>query len=55
MLSQFDFESEMTDEALRDAGIAPGLIRMSIGYTGSLEQRWMQLEKALKAVGLLRS
>ena len=45
--------SEMTDEALRDAGIAPGLIRMSIGYTGSLEQRWGQLEKALKAVDLI--
>ena len=45
--------SEMTDEALRDAGIAPGLIRMSIGYTGSLEQRWSQLEKALKAVDLI--
>jgi methionine-gamma-lyase len=45
--------SEMTDDALRDAGIAPGLLRMSIGFTGSLEQRWSQLERALRRVGLL--
>ncbi len=45
--------SEMTEEALEDAGIAPGLLRMSIGYTGSLEQRWSQLERALKRVNLI--
>ena len=45
--------SELSDEALRAAGIAPGLIRMSIGYTGSVEQRWGQLESALRQVGLL--
>ncbi|KAE8683913.1 Methionine gamma-lyase [Hibiscus syriacus] len=28
-------------------GISPGLIRMSIGYIGTLEQKWSQLEKAL--------
>ena len=47
--------SEMTDEALRAAGIAPGLVRMSIGYTGSLEQRWQQLERALNRCGLVSS
>ena len=45
--------SEMTDEALRAAGIAPGLLRMSIGFTGSLEQRWSQLERALKRTELI--
>ncbi len=45
--------SEMSDEALRAAGIAPGLLRMSIGFTGSHEQRWQQLERALTRVGLL--
>jgi methionine-gamma-lyase len=45
--------SEMTDEALRAAGIAPGLLRMSIGFTGSLEQRWAQLERALKRTELI--
>ena len=44
--------SEMTDDALAAAGIAPGLVRMSIGITGSLEQRWSQLERSLKHVGL---
>lgn len=43
--------SEMSDEALREAGIAPGLVRVSIGYTGSLDQRWAQFERALVAVG----
>jgi len=45
--------SEMTDEALRQAGIAPGLVRISIGYTGSVEQRWSQFERALKRVGVI--
>ncbi len=44
--------SEMSDEAMRAAGIAPGLLRMSVGFTGSLEQRWKQLERALDRVGL---
>ncbi|XP_030468522.2 methionine gamma-lyase-like [Syzygium oleosum] len=29
------------------AEISPGLVRISIGYTGTLEQRWDQLEQAL--------
>ena len=44
--------SEMSDEALRAAGISPGLVRVSVGYTGSLEQRWRQLDDALQSVGL---
>jgi methionine-gamma-lyase len=39
--------SEMSDDALRRAGISPGLVRMSVGYTGSVEQRWTQLADAL--------
>ena len=45
--------SELTDEALQKAGISPGLLRMSIGFTGSAEQRWSQLERALIRVGLI--
>ncbi len=45
--------SEMTDEDKSEAGISPGLIRMSIGYTGTLEQRWRQLESALKEIGCI--
>jgi methionine-gamma-lyase len=39
--------SEMSEADLHQAGISPGLVRISIGYTGSLEQRWRQLEDAL--------
>jgi len=39
--------SELSPEDLERSGIRPGLVRLSIGYTGSLEQRWRQLEAAL--------
>jgi methionine-gamma-lyase len=44
--------SEMPEEALEQARIKPGLVRMAVGYTGSLEQRWEQLERALEKTGL---
>ncbi|MGI9225000.1 MAG: PLP-dependent transferase, partial [Woeseiaceae bacterium] len=43
--------SELTDEDKSAAGISPGLLRMSVGYTGTLEQRWQQLKDALTDVG----
>lgn len=43
--------SELGEEAQRCAGISPGLVRISIGYTGSLEQRWAQFERGLREVG----
>ena len=46
--------SEMSDEDLRAAGIAPGLVRVSLGYTGTLEQRWAQFEAGLKHIGVLK-
>ena len=45
--------SEMTEDALRQAAINPGLVRLAVGYTGSLEQRWGQLERALTSVGMI--
>ena len=45
--------SEMTDEDKAAAHISPGLVRMSIGITGTLEQRWNQLEQALHKVGAI--
>ena len=39
--------SEMSDEDKATAGIRPGLMRLSVGYTGTAEQRWQQLEDAL--------
>lgn len=47
--------SELPAEKLVEAGIAPGLLRMSVGITGSLEQRWSQLEAALRATGILQA
>jgi len=45
--------SEMSDADLQRAGIAPGLIRFSIGYTGSLEQRWAQFHDALRTLSII--
>jgi methionine-gamma-lyase len=43
--------SEMTVEDKTAAHISPGLVRLSIGYTGTSEQRWGQLMEALERVG----
>ena len=43
--------SELTDEDKSAAHISPGLVRLSIGYTGTTEQRWGQLSDALQRVG----
>jgi len=42
--------SEMSGEDLSLAGIGRGLVRMSVGYTGTVEQRWQQLEHALRDI-----
>ena len=43
--------SELTEEDKTAAHISPGLVRLSIGYTGTAEQRWKQLAEALQRVG----
>ncbi len=45
--------SELTDEELKEAGILSGLVRISLGYTGTLEDRWDQFERALKRVKMI--
>jgi methionine-gamma-lyase len=47
--------SEITAEEQREIGISPGLLRISIGYTGSFESRIAQLERALAQCGLVAS
>ena len=47
--------SELSDEDKDSAGISPGLMRISIGYTGTLEQRWTQLLAALRTAGIIDS
>ncbi|GMI71656.1 methionine gamma-lyase [Hibiscus trionum] len=39
--------SELNAKEKDLAGISPGLVRMSIGYTGTMEQKWSQFEKAI--------
>jgi methionine-gamma-lyase len=46
--------SELSEEDQKKAGIRPGLVRISIGYTGSLEQRWQQFHRALEDSRLIR-
>jgi len=45
--------SELAEEEQRAAGISPGLVRISVGVTGSVEQRWGQLERALQHAGAM--
>ena len=47
--------SELSDKDKESAGISPGLLRISIGYTGTLEQRWGQLLAALRKTRLIQS
>lgn len=42
--------SEMCAEDLERAGISQGLVRISVGITGTLEQRLEQLDDAIKAI-----
>jgi methionine-gamma-lyase len=44
---------ELSDDELAAAGIGPGLVRMSIGITGELEDRWAALHATLREVGAL--
>ena len=45
--------SEMTEDDLSLAGIENGLLRISVGFTGTMEQRWAQLEGALRDIGVV--
>lgn len=42
--------SEMTPEDRARAGLSEGLVRLSLGYTGSVQQRWQQMQEALAEV-----
>jgi len=45
--------SGLSEKEKTVAGISPGLVRMSIGFTGATEQRWAQLLEALVALKLV--
>ncbi len=44
--------SEIPPEDQSKIGLSPGLVRIAIGYTGSLEARLEQIERAVRLVGL---
>jgi methionine-gamma-lyase len=44
--------SEIQPEDQETMGLSPGLLRFSIGYTGDLQKRLEQLERAVREVGL---
>lgn len=44
--------SEISEEEQRRMGLSPGLLRIAVGYTGDLEKRIEQIERAIKAVCL---
>lgn len=48
-ISASSTSSEMSAEDLQRAGISPGLVRISVGITGTLEQRMEQLDDAIEA------
>lgn len=45
--------SEISPEEQSKMGLSPGLLRFSIGYTGSLENRLRQIEQGVKSAGLV--
>ncbi|GAB6905291.1 Cystathionine gamma-lyase CysA [Desulfosarcina cetonica] len=45
--------SEISEADQHKMGLSPGLVRMSIGYTGTLEMRIEQIERAVRRVGLV--
>ena len=42
--------SEISDKEQKIMGLSPGLLRISIGFTGSLEKRIEQIERAVRTV-----
>lgn len=44
--------SEIPPEDQKTMGLSPGLLRFSIGYTGDLDARLEQIERAVRSVGL---
>ena len=45
--------SEIAPEDQDRMGLSEGLLRISVGFTGSLEERIVQIERALKETGIV--
>jgi len=46
--------SEIPPEDQKKMELSPGLIRFSIGFTGSLETRIQQIDRAVREAGLIK-
>ncbi|HQP38506.1 MAG TPA: aminotransferase class V-fold PLP-dependent enzyme [Polyangiaceae bacterium] len=51
--SAISTSSELDDASMRAAGISPGLVRLSLGYTGTVDDRYEQIRESLQFVGAL--
>jgi methionine-gamma-lyase len=51
--SSYSTSSELSAEDQNQVGLSPGLVRLSVGYTGSLQSRLDQMERAVRQVGLV--
>jgi methionine-gamma-lyase len=49
-VSSSSTSSEISEDDQRRSGLPPGLLRISVGITGSLESRLEQIEQAVKKV-----
>jgi methionine-gamma-lyase len=45
--------SEIPPEDQEKMGLSPGLLRISVGYTGTLEDRIDQISRAVRNAGLI--
>ena len=45
--------SEIAPEKQAQMGLSPGLLRIAVGYTGDLDDRVGQIERALRSVGII--
>jgi len=46
--------SEISAEEQERMGLAPGLLRLAVGFTGTLEDRLAQIERAVREIGLVK-
>ncbi|MGD8952602.1 MAG: PLP-dependent transferase, partial [Desulfobacterales bacterium] len=46
--------SEVPPEDQHKIGLSPGLVRLSVGFTGSLAARLEQIERAVRKAGLVK-
>jgi methionine-gamma-lyase len=44
--------SEIPEDEQQKMGLSQGLVRLSMGFTGSMDERLAQMERAVKAVGI---